>query len=64
MRTVRIVVGFGAGTAADLVARLIAPWLSEPLGQPFIVENRSGAASNMGAQAVVRAPADGYTLFL
>jgi tripartite-type tricarboxylate transporter receptor subunit TctC len=63
-RTVRIVVGFGAGTAADIVARLIGQWLSERLGQPFIIENRPGAASNMGAQAVVRAPADGYTLLL
>jgi tripartite-type tricarboxylate transporter receptor subunit TctC len=63
-RPVRSIVGFGAGTAADIVARLIGQWLSERLGQPFIVENRPGAGSNMGAQAVVRAPADGYTLLL
>jgi tripartite-type tricarboxylate transporter receptor subunit TctC len=61
---VRSIVGFGAGTAADIVARLIGQWLSERLGQPFIVENRPGAGSNMGAQVVVRAPADGYTLLL
>src|SRR5882724_2107370 len=63
-RPVRLIVGFGAGTAADIVARLIGQWLSERLGQPFMVENRPGAGSNMGAQAVVRAPADGYTLLL
>jgi tripartite-type tricarboxylate transporter receptor subunit TctC len=63
-RPVRSIVGFGAGSAADIVARLIGQWLSERLGQPFIVENRPGAGSNMGAQAVVRAPADGYTFLL
>jgi tripartite-type tricarboxylate transporter receptor subunit TctC len=63
-RPVRIVVGFGAGTAADIVARLIGQWLSVRLGQQFVVENRPGAGSNIGAQAVERAPADGYTLLL
>jgi tripartite-type tricarboxylate transporter receptor subunit TctC len=63
-RPVRSIVGFGAGSAADIVARLIGQWLSERLGQPFIVENRPGAGSNIGARAVVRAPADGYTLLL
>jgi tripartite-type tricarboxylate transporter receptor subunit TctC len=63
-RPVRSIVGFGAGTAADIVARLIGQWLSERLNQPFIIENRPGAGSNMGARAVVRAPADGYTLLL
>jgi len=63
-RPVRSIVGFGAGTAADIVARVIGQWLSERLGQTFIVENRPGAGSNMGAQAAVRAPADGYTLLL
>jgi tripartite-type tricarboxylate transporter receptor subunit TctC len=63
-RPVRSIVGFGAGTAADIVARLIGQWLSERFGQTFVVENRPGAGSNMGAQAVVRAPADGYTLLL
>jgi len=61
-RPVRIIVGFAAGGPADVVARLIAQWLSERLGQQFVVENRTGAATNIAAEAVVRAPADGYTL--
>ena len=61
-RPVRIIVGLAAGGPADLVARLIAQWLSERLGQPFVVENRTGAATNIATEAVVRAPADGYTL--
>jgi tripartite-type tricarboxylate transporter receptor subunit TctC len=63
-RPVRIVVGFGAGSSPDLTARLVGEWLSQRFGQPFVVENRPGAGSNMGIQAVVRAPADGYTLLL
>jgi len=61
-RPVRIIVGFPAGGGADIVARLIGQWLSERLGQQFIIENRPGAASNIATEAVVRAPADGYTL--
>jgi tripartite-type tricarboxylate transporter receptor subunit TctC len=63
-RPVRIIVGFGSGSAADILARLIGQWLSERLGQPFVIENRVGAGGNLGAEAVVRAPSDGYTLLL
>jgi tripartite-type tricarboxylate transporter receptor subunit TctC len=58
------VVGFPAGGTADLGARLIAQWLSERLAAPFVVENRPGAATNIAAELVVRAPADGYTLLM
>ena len=60
----RIIVGFAAGGAADILARLMGQWLSERLGQPFVIENRPGAGSNIGTEAVVRAPPDGYTLLL
>jgi len=63
-RPVRIIVGFPPGGAADIVARLTAQWLSQRLHQRFIVENRPGASSNIAAEAVVQAPADGYTLLL
>ena len=63
-RPVRILVGFVAGGNFDIVARLIGQWLSEQLRQPVIVENRPGASSNLATEAVVRAPADGYTLLL
>ena len=63
-RPVHLLVGFSAGSASDIIARLIAQKLSEQLGQPFVVENRPGAATNLAAEAVVRAPADGYTLLL
>jgi tripartite-type tricarboxylate transporter receptor subunit TctC len=61
---VRVIVGFTAGSASDIVARLMGQWLSERLGQQFLVENRPGAGTNIGTEAVVRAPADGYTLLL
>jgi tripartite-type tricarboxylate transporter receptor subunit TctC len=61
-RPVRIIVGFAAGSAADINARLIGQWLSERLRQQFIIENRPGAGGNIGTEAVVRAPPDGHTL--
>jgi tripartite-type tricarboxylate transporter receptor subunit TctC len=63
-RPVRIVVGLPAGGTQDLVARLIGQWLSERLGQQFVIENQAGDGGNVGAEAVVRASADGYTLLL
>jgi tripartite-type tricarboxylate transporter receptor subunit TctC len=64
VRPVRIVVGYPPGGLSDIVARLIGQRLSERLGQPFVIENRPGAASNIATEAVVHAPADGYTLLL
>jgi tripartite-type tricarboxylate transporter receptor subunit TctC len=63
-RPVRIVVGFPAGGVTDLGARLIGQWLSERFGQPFIIENMPGASTQIATEAVVRAPADGYTLLM
>jgi tripartite-type tricarboxylate transporter receptor subunit TctC len=63
-RPVRLVVALPAGIAPDIIARLVGQGLSERLGQPFVIENRPGAGTNIGTEAVVRAPADGYTLLL
>ena len=63
-RPVRWIVPFAAGGPTDILARLTGQWLSEGLGQPFIIDNRPGAGSNVGTEAVVRAPPDGYTLLL
>jgi tripartite-type tricarboxylate transporter receptor subunit TctC len=63
-RPVRIFVGFAAGGGVDIAARLIGQSLSERLGQPVIIENRPGAGGNIGTEAVIRAPADGYTLLM
>jgi tripartite-type tricarboxylate transporter receptor subunit TctC len=63
-RPVHIIVAFSAGGGLDIVARLMGQWLSERLGQAFVIENRPGAGGNIGTEAVVRAPPDGYTLLL
>jgi tripartite-type tricarboxylate transporter receptor subunit TctC len=61
-RPVRLIVGFPAASASDIVARLMGQWLSERLGQQFVVENRPGAATNIATEVIVRAPPDGYSL--
>jgi len=63
-RTVRLIVGFGPGGAPDILARLIGQWLSDRLGQTFVIENRPGASSNLATQIVLDAPPDGHTLLL
>ena len=63
-RPVRMIVGYPPGGGVDIVARLICQWMTERLGQPFVVENRPGAATNLAAETAVRAPADGHTLLL
>ena len=63
-RAVRIIAGFAPGGGTDISARLMGQWLSERLGQPFIIENRPGGGGNIGTEAVVHAPADGYTLLM
>jgi tripartite-type tricarboxylate transporter receptor subunit TctC len=64
VRPVRLIVGFAAGGVTDIVARLMGQWLSERLGQQFIVENRTGAATNIATDAVIRSAPDGYTLLM
>jgi tripartite-type tricarboxylate transporter receptor subunit TctC len=61
-RPVRIIVPYAPGGAPDIVARVMAQWLSERLAQPFVIENRPGAGGNIGTEAAVRAAPDGYTL--
>ena len=63
-RTVRIVEGYGPGGAPDIIARLIGKWLSERLGQPFVIDNKPGASGRIATEAVAKAPSDGYTLLL
>ena len=64
LRPVRIIVGFAAGGTTDLLARMIGQWLSERLGQPFLIENRPGAGTNIATEAVVKSAPDGYTLLM
>jgi tripartite-type tricarboxylate transporter receptor subunit TctC len=63
-RPVRLIVPFAPAGGTDIYARLIGQWLTERFGQPIVIENRPGAGGTIGAEAVVRAPADGYTLLL
>jgi tripartite-type tricarboxylate transporter receptor subunit TctC len=63
-RPIRLIIGYTPGGSADLTARLMGQWLSERLGQPFVIENRPGGGTNIATEAVVRAPSDGYTLLL
>jgi tripartite-type tricarboxylate transporter receptor subunit TctC len=63
-RPVRLVVGFAAGGTQDVIARILGQWLTEQLGQQILIENRPGAASNIAAEAVIKSPPDGYTLFM
>jgi tripartite-type tricarboxylate transporter receptor subunit TctC len=63
-RPVRLIIGYPPGGSADITARLMGQWLSERLGQPFIIESRPGASTNIATEAVVHAPPDGYTLLL
>jgi len=63
-KPVRIVIGFAAGGTQDVIGRLLGSWLSERLGQQIVIENRAGAASNIAAEAVIKSPPDGYTLFM
>src|SRR4029077_15162615 len=64
VRPGRIIVGFAAGGTTDVLARMIGQWLTERLGQPFLVENRPGAGTNIATEAVVKSAPDGYTLLM
>src|SRR5262245_50896495 len=61
-RPVRLIVGFASGSVTDVLARLVGQWLSDRFGQPFVIDNRPGAAGNIATEAVVKAAPDGYTL--
>src|SRR5512138_2051833 len=63
-KPIRMVVGYAPGGGSDIMGRLIAPSITEAMGQPIVVENRAGAAQNVAAVFVARSPADGYTLFM
>src|SRR5262245_30899943 len=63
-RSARIIIGYTPGGSADITSRLLGQWLTERLGQPFVVESRPGGGTNIATEAVVRSPADGYTLLL
>ena len=63
-RPVRLIVGYPPGGSGDIIARLIGQWLSEQMGQPFVIENRPGASTNLATEGVVKAPRDGHTLLL
>ena len=63
-RPVHLIVSFSAGGSPDIIGRLMAQWLSNQLGQPFVVDNRAGAAGNIGTEFVLKAAPDGYTLLL
>src|SRR5262245_2953821 len=63
-RPVRLIIGVAPGSAPDIVGRVLGQWLSDRLGQPFVIENRPGAGANIATEAVVRALPDGYTLLL
>src|SRR5262245_11904410 len=64
VKPVRLIVQVPAGSAPDIIGRVMSDWLSERLGQQFVVDNRPGASGNIATEAVIRAPADGYTLLL
>ena len=63
-RPVHLIVGFAAGSTTDILGRLMGQWLSQRLGQQFIIDNRPGAGGNVGAEAMVRSAPDGYTLYM